>query len=235
MTVSERARAMMDGIEQVEIDQKSLVKTKKRLEADVARLIAENKIKSEDLDIAVNAITILRDVSDEAVRQSYEFIQDSLNAALAKIFQHTTRRIKLKETTFRGQYPQLEIELTVENGKVRSLKSGSGHGLMQIVSLLCVLALIVITNSRKLLVIDEVLSGLSANARKIINDILWTFTTIGFQFVISEHGFVPQNSNVYFIEMKEGISSIKANYIEKKGVYLDGTLLKVEEEEEEEY
>ena len=225
MTVSERAKAMINEIQQLEINQASLKQTQERLEKDVERLIKENKLNSEDLDIAVNAITILRDVSDEAVKQSYEFIQDSLNAALAKIFQHSVRKIRLVETTLRGQYPQLDIELTVENGRVRSLKTGSGHGLMQIVSLLCTLCLIVITNSRRLLVIDEVLSGLSAKARKIISDILWTFTTIGFQFVISEHGFVPEGANVYYLEMTDGISGVKANYIEKSGVYLDGSML----------
>ena len=147
MTVSERAKAMINEIQQLEINQASLKQTQERLEKDVERLIKENKLNSEDLDIAVNAITILRDVSDEAVKQSYEFIQDSLNAALAKIFQHSVRKIRLVETTLRGQYPQLDIELTVENGRVRSLKTGSGHGLMQIVSLLCTLCLIVITNS----------------------------------------------------------------------------------------
>ena len=225
MTVSERAKAMINEIQQLEINQASLKQTQERLEKDVERLIKENKLNSEDLDIAVNAITILRDVSDEAVKQSYEFIQDSLNAALAKIFQHSVRKIRLVETTLRGQYPQLDIELTVENGRVRSLKTGSGHGLMQIVSLLCTLCLIVITNSRRLLVIDEVLSGLSGKARKIISDILWTFTTIGFQFVISEHGFVPEGANVYYLEMTDGISGVKANYIEKSGVYLDGSML----------
>ena len=225
MTVSQRAKEMISRVEQLEIEQASLKQTKERLEKQVEKLLEQNKLNAEELDIVVNAITILREVSDEAVRQSYEFIQDSLNAALERIFQNTVRKIRLKESTFRGQYPQLEIELTVENGKVRSLKSDSGHGLMQIISLLCVLSLIVITNSRRLLVIDEVLSGLSAKARMIIADILWTFTTIGFQFVISEHGLVPKGANVYHLEMKDGVSGIKANYIEKNGVYLDGVNL----------
>lgn len=225
MTVSERAKAMINEINELEINQATLKRTRDRLMQDVDNLIKQNKLNSEELDIAINAITILNDVSDEAVKQSYEFIQDSLNAALSKIFSRSVRKIRLVETILRGQYPQLDIELTVEGGRVRSLKTGSGHGLMQIVSLLCVLCLIVITNSRRLLVIDEVLSGLSATARKTISDILWTFTTIGFQFVVNEHGFVPEGANVYALQVDNGVSQVVSNYIEQRGVYLDGNLM----------
>ena len=196
MSVALKAREMIGRINAIENNQLSLIKTREILEKDVKRLANQNKLSSDDLDIAVNAIRILTDVSDAAVRESYEFIQDSLNAALERIFRNTVRRITLKETVLREQYPQLEIELTVEDGKVRSLKNDSGHGLMQIISLLCVLALIVITNSRRILVIDEVLSGLSASARQIVSDILWAFTGVGFQFIVSEHGFVPKGANV---------------------------------------
>ena len=239
MTVSQRARDLIDRIEKLEAEQYSLKRTKEMLEKQVEDLIAQNKLKSEDLDIVTNAITILKEISDDTVRRSYEFIQDSLNAALERIFRNSVRKIRLKETLLRKQYPQLEIELIVEGGKTRSLKSGSGHGLMQIISLLCTLSLIVITNSRRILVIDEVLSGLSARARMIVDEILWTFTTIGFQFVVNDHGFIPKGSNVYHLEMVNEVSYVKNNYIEKRGVYLDGRDLLTgdeltEEEDEEE-
>ena len=121
-------------------------------------------------------------------------------------------KIRLKEYTRAGQYPQLELELIVENGKVRSLKNDSGHGLMQIISLLCVLSVIVLTGSRRVFVIDEVLSGLSENSRKIVAEILWTFTEIGFQFIVSEHGFIPKGSKVYHLKMT-------GEYPSRQGVY----------------
>jgi ABC-type uncharacterized transport system ATPase subunit len=100
------------------------------------------------------------------------------------------------------------------------LKSDSGHGLAQIVSLLSILSLIVITGSRRILVMDEVISGLSVRNRQIVSDILWTFTEIGFQFIVNDHGFVPANSKVYHLEMVGDVSSVKQSYIAKKGVYL---------------
>ena len=75
------------------------------------------------------------------------------------------------------------------------------------------MSLIIITGSRKLLVLDEVLSGLSASAKEIISEILNQFTELGFQFVVSEHFFVPSNANVYRLEVNNDISDIADNYI----------------------
>lgn len=219
-----RIDAFMSRVENLEIQQRADIRTKQQLEASIAEDVEKNKLSSEELDIVSNAITILRIVSDEAVQKSYEFITDSLNAALERIFDKTTRKIKLNEWTRAGQYPQLEINLIVEGGQTRSLKLDSGHGLMQIVSLLCILSLIVITHSRKTLWIDEVISGLSSKSRRIVGEILWTFTQIGFQFAISEHGFIPKGSKVYYLKMVAGVSSIDGEYIEPEGVYLDGAL-----------
>lgn len=215
------ANTFLRQVREMEISQMANIKAKEQLEANIIEL--RDKIKNDDeaLDIATNAISILREVSDEAVSEAYRFLEESLNAALARMFQNTTREIKLHEYTRAGQYPQLEIELHVAGGIKRSLKADSGHGLAQIVSLLSILSLIVITNSRRLLIMDEVISGLSIHNREIVNDILWSFTEIGFQFIVNEHGFVPKGSQVYHLEMKGDISSIKESYIEQSGVYLN--------------
>ena len=176
------------------------------------------------MDIATHAIEILRQVSDEAVSKAYKFLEENLNAALARMFVNTTRHITLREYTRNNQYPQLEIELTVAGGKKRSLKADSGHGLAQIVSLLSILSLIVITNSRRIMVMDEIISGLSVHNREIVTDILWTFTEIGFQFIVNEHGYVPKGSKVYHLEMVGDVSGVKETYIEQEGVYLNGVI-----------
>ncbi len=96
----------------------------------------------------------------------------------------------------------------------------SGHGLMQVVSFMCILSLIVITNSRRLLVIDEVISGLDVKTRIIISDIMWSFTKIGFQFITNEHGFIPKGAKVYVIDKKDSTGYVKDEYIEQNGNYL---------------
>lgn len=224
-TIKNRIQNFIQNVDSIETAQKANIQSKDQLDKSVIALVESNKLKSDELDICKNAITILRMVSDESVQKSYEFITNNINATLERIFNKATRKIRLREWTRSGQYPQLEVEVIVEGGKKRSLKSDSGHGLMQIISLLCILSLIVITRSRKIMVIDEVLSGLSAKSRKIIAEILWTFTEIGFQFIISEHGFVPKGSKVYHLQMDGGVSHVKEEYIESEGVYLDGIIL----------
>lgn len=215
-------KQFLADVQKVEINQQANLRIKEKLEKDISDLVDKNLQNREALEIATNAIEILRQVSDEAVGKAYKFLEENLNAALAKMFVNTTRHITLREFTRNNQYPQLEIELTVAGGKKRSLKADSGHGLAQIVSLLSILCLIVITNSRRILVMDEVISGLSVHNREIVTDILWTFTEIGFQFIINEHGYIPKGSKVHHLEMVGDVSSIKQTYIEQNGVYLNG-------------
>lgn len=220
-TIKLNANSLIGNIEALELEQQANLKARKQLEDGINKLMVENQANKEALDIATHAIEILRQVSDEAVTEAYSFLEQSLNSALERMFEHTTRKIRLKEYTRNNQYPQLEIELTVANGKKRSLKADSGHGLAQIVSLLSILSLIVLTNSRRILVMDEVISGLSVHNRKIVTDILWQFTQIGFQFIVNEHGYVPKGSKVFHLEMVGDVSGVKQSYIEESGVYLN--------------
>ena len=213
--------SLVSEIEKLELEQQANNLAKKKLEDGIRKLIESNEANKEALDIATHAIEILREDSDEAVSKAYKFLEESLNAALKRMFRNTTRQIRLHEYTRSNQYPQLEIELIVANNKKRSLKSDSGHGIAQIVSLLSILSLIVITNSRRILVIDEVVSGLSVHNRRILTDILWQFTHIGFQFIVNEHGYVPKGSRVYHMEMVGDVSGVKETYISNEGVYLD--------------
>lgn len=210
-------------VDQMDIENKAAIKSRQSLEETIQRLAKDNEDNKEALDIATHAIEILRQVSDEAVGKAYGFLEQSLNAALERMFENTTRKIQIKESILKNQYPQLEIILHVGNGKTRSLKTDSGHGLAQIVSLLSILSLIVITGSRRILVMDEVISGLSVHNRQIVTDILWSFTEIGFQFLVNDHGYIPEGSHVYHLEMVGDVSGVKNDYIAKTGVYLQGS------------
>lgn len=218
-----RAAAFVNAANEIESQQQADIRMKEKLEKSIQIIIDKNKLTSDELNLLGNAIEILRKVSDEQVQASYQFITDNINSTLERILVNSVRKIRLVESTRAGQYPQLEVELTVENGVKRSLKTGSGHGLAQIVSILSILCIIVITHSRKTLWMDEVLSGLSSNSRAIVAEILATFTQIGFQFVICERGFIPKGAKVYHYVMEGGVSRIDDEYVEQNGVYLDET------------
>lgn len=220
--LKEQARQFIGVVEQIESQNRASEMAREQLIATINTLMENNKNNKEALDIATHAIELLTKVSDEAVGEAYGFLTESLNTALSRMFKNTTRKIKLQERMRNNQYPQLDVILFVGNGKTRSLKGNSGHGLAEIVSLLSILSLIVITGSRRILVMDEIISGVDIENRQIIDDILWTFVQIGFQFIINDHGFVPKGSHVYYLEMVGDVSGVKQDYIATNGVYLQG-------------
>ena len=85
-----RINSYINSVEQLEINQKASIKQKEQLEMQIAQLLKNKNIASENLDIAANAVAVLRLVSDDAVQQSYKFIQDSVNGTLERIFSKST-------------------------------------------------------------------------------------------------------------------------------------------------
>lgn len=207
-------------VDELEVSQLANKRNKSNLERDIQEIMERNKHNKEAVEIAIHAVEIIRQVSDELVGEAYKFLEANINKALEQMFKNSTRKIQIKEWS-RGQYPQLHLDLDVGNGIIRSLKTDSGHGIAQIISLLSILTLIVVTGSRRFVAIDEIVSGLSRDTRMILNDVLWTFTTIGFQFLCNEHGFVPKGARVYHLQSVGDVSTVKRTYIERKGVYLD--------------
>lgn len=217
-----KAQVILDDIDRIKADNEAAKIAREKLEKNILELGKKIKDDQEELDIVTHAIEILRGVSDETVKDAYKFIEKNLNMALERMFKNSVRKIEIKESIRNNQYPQLNFILHVGNGKVRSLKSDSGHGIAQIVSFLSILCLIVITKSRRIVVMDEVISGVSVRNRMIIAEIMWTFVEIGFQFIVNEHGFIPERSKVYHLEMVGDVSHVKQTYIAKRGIYLQG-------------
>lgn len=219
MSVLEKMAEFDKKVSAMQVEQESNRKAREYISTQIDKVNALLKAKDKDYEICKDAIEVLRQVSDQSVVQSYKFISDSVNAALSRIFKQE-RKIELRES-MRGNHPQLDIILHVENNKERSLKLNTGRGLTQIVSFLSILSIIVITKSRRLVVIDEILSGLSGESREIMDFVMWNFTEIGFQFIINEHGFIPKGAHVYNLQNIDGVGSVAKDYIEPNGIYLD--------------
>lgn len=216
------AERFIQQVENLENINLATVRQRQDIESKINRILQENKNNKEALDIGLHAIDLLRQVSDQTVQEAYKFLEDQINNALARMFTKSIRRIKIQESTRGVQYPQLNIMISNGNGRMRTLKV-SGHGVAQIVSLLSILCLIVITGARRILVLDEVLSGVSQKNLMIIDQILKGFTSIGFQFIINDHGFIPKGSHVYHLEAINDVSRLKREYISNIGVYRQST------------
>lgn len=206
-------REIENFIEEQETNAKQIEKISKQVET----INKDIKDMESELETSQNAIEILRTVSDKTVKGSYEFLEQTINDALGRIFVDEKRQIKIVESSIQGQYPQIDLDIETSNG-VHSI-SRDGHGIAQVISLLSSLCLIVLTGSRRFMALDEVLSGLSNEALEVIDNILHDFVNIGFNFIVNEHGVLFKGAKVYEIEMQNGKSFISNEYIEPNGVY----------------
>lgn len=160
---------------------------KKKLEVRVQEIKKELAKASQDHVNLLNAQKLLSVVSDNNTEATLLFISGVINKALAEIFKGDTRRIHLSRKLYGRAKPHIVIEL--ENGKGERLDMSiqSGTGLRQIISVLFVICLIEVRKGRRLLILDERLSGLHSEAKRILSEILNIFAEGGFQFIFVEY------------------------------------------------
>lgn len=157
--------------------------------------------------VMLEAQQLLTTVSDENTRVVLDYITGIINKALGELFPHDSRRIYLEKTMYRGQHAHINIKLTGTNGKTRDLQLQSGTGLRQTISFLFVLSLIEIRKSRRILLADELLSGVHAQAKRILMDVIKIFAEEGFQFIFVEYG-VDNVGRIYIVEKPNDVATV---------------------------
>lgn len=155
----------------------------------------------------VEAQQLLTTVSDANTTAVLDYITGIINKTLGELFPHDSRRIYLEKTMYQGQHAHINIKLTGTNGKTRDLTLQSGTGLRQVISFLFVLSLIEIRKGRRLLIADELLSGLHPEAKRIVTDIISIFADEGFQFAFVEYG-VNDLGKVYLVEKPGAVATV---------------------------
>ena len=155
----------------------------------------------------IEAQQLLTTVSDSNTTAVLDYITGIINKTLGELFPHDSRRIYLEKSMYQGQHAHINIKLTGTNGKTRDLTLQSGTGLRQVISFLFVLSLIEIRKGRRLLIADELLSGLHPEAKRIIQDIISIFASEGFQFAFVEYG-VNNLGKVYLVEKPGAVATV---------------------------
>lgn len=155
----------------------------------------------------IEAQQLLTTVSDSNTTAVLDYITGIINKTLGELFPHDSRRIYLEKSMYQGQHAHINIKLTGTNGKTRDLTLQSGTGLRQVISFLFVLSLIEIRKGRRLLIADELLSGLHPEAKRIVQDIISIFASEGFQFAFVEYG-VNNLGKVYLVEKPGAVATV---------------------------
>lgn len=157
--------------------------------------------------VMLEAQQLLTTVSDENTRAVLDYITGIINKALGELFPHDCRRIYLEKTMYHNQHAHINIKLTGTNGKTRDLQFQSGTGLRQTISFLFVLSLIEIRKGRRILLADELLSGVHPQAKRILMEIIQIFAEEGFQFAFVEYG-VDNVGRMYIVEKPNEVATV---------------------------
>lgn len=155
----------------------------------------------------LEAQQLLATVSDDNTTAVLDYITGIINKTLGELFPHDSRRIYLEKSMYQGQHAHINVKLTGTNGKARDLSLQSGTGLRQIISFLFVLSLIEIRKGRRILLADELLSGLHPTAKTLAMDIVQIFAEEGFQFAFVEYG-VDNLGKIYLVEKPGEVATV---------------------------
>ena len=180
-----------------EIDSK--YKQRLYLQDKVDGIVIELGKENRQYAVMLEAQALLSTVSDNNTTVVLDYITGIINKALLELFPYDTRRIYLEKSLHGGQHAHIKIKLVNSQGKERDLVLQSGTGLRQVISFLFVVSLIEIRKGRRLLIMDELLSGLHPEAKNIIMDIVQIFADEGFQFAMVEYG-VDSVGRLYLVE-----------------------------------
>lgn len=153
----------------------------------------------EDYNLLEEAQKALSVISEQNTSLVLDFITGVINQTLGEVFKGDSREIRLSKSLRAGRYVHINVELVTSEGKTRDLTLQSGTGLRQIISFLYVVSLIEIRHDRKLLMMDEILSGVHSAAKAVLVEIMKIFAAGGWQFVMVEYG-VDDLGKIYHVE-----------------------------------
>lgn len=172
----------------------------------IQETIADLEKKYVDM---LEAQQLLSTISEENSNKVLSYITSIINRALSELFPHDTRRVYLEKTLHANQHAHINVVLETSDGRKRDLTIQSGTGLRQVISFLFVLSLIEIRKGRRLLMMDELLSGLHPEAKSVVKRIMTIFAEEGFQFVMVEYG-ANDLGKIYLVEKPDNEAKVTA-------------------------
>ena len=177
------------------------------LKSKIDELVERLAHLNESYVVMLEAQQLLASVSDENTTKVLDYIMGIINKALSELFPHDNRHVSVEKKMHNGQYAHINITLQGSNGYSRDLTLQSGTGLRQVISFLFVLSIIEVRKGRRLLIMDELLSGLHPEAKRVVMDILQIFAEDGFQFAFVEYG-VNDIGKIYIVEKPNETATI---------------------------
>ena len=177
----------------------TISQTRDRIESRQSSVSSEYAEVVRHLGVLEDVNKILSIVNDTNTSNTIDFITAVVNKTLGQMFKGDPRSIVLEKSLYAGKHVHLNVTLTTSDGTVRDLKTQSGTGLRQVVSFLFLVSLIELRKGRRILFMDELLSGVHSSAKAVLGEIMQIFAESGFQFVMVEYG-INDLGRIYNVE-----------------------------------
>lgn len=197
--VKERLGSVNNRIEEIRREQ--LVND--RLKENFEQILINLNLKKSDIDAEIEtlekSLKLFKEISDERNKSAKEAMETVVNWSLSKIFTNQSYDVKIKEDSDARSGKIMEIYL-IDNhsGKSRSLKHQLGTAMVQIISFLMMLTVIKFAGSSKVLILDEIFSGLEdKEAITMFSEILVSLAkNEGFQiFIVEQNSLISDNDD----------------------------------------
>lgn len=193
----------LDSINEISKSYDESVKIKEQMDSIVEDIGKMNDRYATMLE----AQQLLASVSDKNTEAVLSYITGIINKTLGELFPHDPRRIYLEKVMFQGKNAHINIKLTGTGGRPRDITLQTGTGLRQVISFLFVLSMIEIRKGRRILLMDELLSGLHPEAKRVVSDIITIFAEEGFQFAFVEYG-INNLGKIYLVEKPGEVATV---------------------------
>lgn len=152
----------------------------------------------ENIGIYEGANKLLNAVSDKTLGAMLDTVTSAVNNVLGEMFRNSgdSYEIRLVKGLYAGRIAHMKLEL-MQNGNPRDLNLQSGDGIKQVISFLFITLLISVSGGRRLIIMDEILNGLSPEAAEgAVAALFKTLAKSGFQFIMVDQGRYNPGSSI---------------------------------------
>lgn len=189
------------------------VKRKEQLEQEIRSLVQSLTDTTQLCSDHVEAQRLLASIEEKNTADTLAFVTNIINKALTQIFQGDGRKVTLSKDFYQGRYAHINVQLQTKGGAVRDLDLQTGQGVKEVIAFLFTVCLIAVSGSRRLLIMDELLSGLHPKAKTVIFELMGFFVDDGFQFLMVEYSADNYQGNsfgkIYQVIPEDGVSRVE--------------------------
>lgn len=193
------------------ISARSDLQRKEKLILKRDEVLKELQTANDELVDTLGAQRLLSIVSEENTVKTLDYITSVLNKVLSDIFKGSVRRVYLEKKLHNNRYAHIVVKLENGSGVQRNLKLQTGSGIKEVLSFLFTACFIMVRDGRKLMIFDEVLSGLHPEATEVVMDLMGIFAKQGMQFMFV--GYAMDNHNgetfgkIYNVQNPDGTTA----------------------------